>query len=66
MLKTFTIALFAIFMSVGFAQAHQHFIPRCSIGQPAATTCACGTTASHHRLLCVRGQWCHPSYGCTL
>jgi hypothetical protein len=38
MLKTFTIALFAIFMSVGFAQAHQRFIPRCSIGQPAATT----------------------------
>ena len=73
MLKTFAVALLAIAMSAGLAQASMihrnampaHVIPGCAMGQPAARTCACGTAANHHPLLCHRGQWCHPSQGCT-
>jgi hypothetical protein len=69
MLKTLAIALLAMAMSVGLAQAHwhkhKHMIPGCAIGQPTATTCACGTAANHRPLLCHKGQWCHPFMGCT-
>jgi hypothetical protein len=63
MLKTFTVALLATAMSVGFAQAkghmRKHTIPGCTVGQQAAATCACGTGASGSPLLCQKGQWCH-------
>jgi hypothetical protein len=78
MLKTLAMALLAIAMSVGFAQAHytghKHtHIPGCAMGQPAAATCACGMVpspwqsraANHRPLLCHPGQWCHPDRGCT-
>jgi hypothetical protein len=45
---------------------HRHMIPGCPMGQPAAATCACGTAANHHPLLCHKGQWCHPSQACTM
>ena len=70
MLKIISVALFAIVMSVGFAQAHytghrhKHVIPGCALGTPAAATCACGTAANHRPLLCHQGQWCHPSQAC--
>jgi hypothetical protein len=70
MLKTFAVALLAIAMSAGLAQAkgmgHMHKIPGCALGQPAAATCACGMTAKHRPLLCHKGKWCHPSQACTL
>ncbi len=73
MLKTFSVALLAIAMSVGLAQASMvhrnmaraHVIPGCAMGQPAHATCACGTAANHHPLICHKGQWCHPSWRCT-
>ena len=45
---------------------YRHVIPGCGLGQPAAATCACGTAANHHPLLCHKGQWCHPSQACTM
>jgi hypothetical protein len=76
MLKTFTVALLAVCLSAGFAQAHymghmhrhmghMHMIPGCGLGQPAAATCACGTAANHRPLLCHQGQWCHTNQACT-
>lgn len=61
MLKTFAVALLAIGMSIGLAQAkgHKHSIPGCTVGQQAAATCACGTEANGKPLLCQKGQWCH-------
>jgi hypothetical protein len=67
MLKTFGLALLAIAMSVGLAQAaatfslgmHKHTISGCTVGQQAAAACACGTAASGKPLLCQKGQWCH-------
>jgi hypothetical protein len=63
MLKTFAVALLAIAMSVGLAEAkgrmHKHVIPGCAVGQQAAATCACGTAANGKPLLCQKGQWCH-------
>jgi hypothetical protein len=61
MLKTFVVALLAIAMSVGLAQAkgHKHTIAGCAVGQQAAGTCACGTAANGRPLLCQKGQWCH-------
>ena len=63
MLKSFAVALFAIAMSVGFAQAkgHKHMIPSCAEGKQATATCACGTAANGHPTLCQKGQWCHSS-----
>jgi hypothetical protein len=73
MLKTFAVALLAIALPVGLAQAHgmghhmhRHMIAGCAMGQPAAATCACGTAANHRPLLCHKGQWCHPSQACTM
>ena len=37
----------------------RHIIPGCTVGLPAAATCACGTGASGGPLLCQTGQWCH-------
>ena len=76
MLKTFSIVLLTLAMSVGFADAkvsHRHTIPGCAVGQPATAKCACGMLPSpaqsravnHRPLLCHPGQWCHPSQGCT-
>ena len=76
MLKTFSVVLLTLAMSVGFADArvsHRHTIPGCAVGQPAAAKCACGMlpspaqsrAVSHRPLLCHPGQWCHPERGCT-
>ncbi len=62
MLKTFAVALLAIAMSVGLAQAkaRMHKVPGCAEGKQATATCACGTVASGAKpLLCQKGQWCH-------
>ena len=64
MLKTYSVVLLALAMSIGVAQA-RHVIPACAVGQPAAAKCACGTAANHHPLICHPGQWCHPYRGCT-
>jgi hypothetical protein len=76
MLKTCSVVLLALAMSVGLADArvsHRHMIPGCAVGQPAAAKCACGMlpspaqsrAANHRPLLCHPGQWCHPDRGCT-
>jgi hypothetical protein len=67
--KTFALALLAISLSAGSAQAaasfslgmarHKHAIPGCIMGQQAVATCACGTAADGKPLLCQKGQWCH-------
>jgi len=61
MLRAFAVALLAIAMSIGWAQAkgHKHTIPGCPVWQQAAATCACGTAANGKPLLCQKGQWCH-------
>jgi hypothetical protein len=61
MLKTFAVALLAIAMSVGWAQAkgYKHTIPGCPVWPQAAATCVCGTAADGGPLLCQKGQWCH-------
>jgi hypothetical protein len=72
MLKTYSIVLLALAMSIGVAQA-RHVIRGCAVGQPAAAKCACGMlpspaqsrAANHRPLLCHPGQWCHPDRGCT-
>jgi hypothetical protein len=71
MLKTLVVALLATAMSISLAQAmgmrhmHRHVIPGCATGQAAAATCACGTAAKGHPMLCRQGQWCHPNEACT-
>jgi len=50
MLKTFSVAILAIAMSVGVAQAKGHMhkqmmMSACIDGQQASATCACGTAA---------------------
>jgi hypothetical protein len=56
MLKTCAIALLAIAMSVGLAQAKGHKAPPgCQTEMLAAATCACGPA----KALCHKGQWCH-------
>jgi hypothetical protein len=68
MLKTFAVALVALAISVGWAQAqmmhHKHMIPGCTPGAAATARCACGT-ASGKPLVCHPGQWCHPGQACT-
>jgi len=61
MLKTFAVALFAMVMSVGLAQAkgHKHAVPACSEGKQATATCACGEARGGGLALCQKGQWCH-------
>ena len=61
MLKTCSVALLAIAMSVGVAQARRlHVIPACAVGQPTAWTCNC--SSGKPPVLCHRGQWCRPSH----
>jgi hypothetical protein len=73
-MKTFSVALLAIALSVEFAQAkhmrhvHKHTkatrhvqtnaIPMCAEGQQVTATCACGTEASGRPFMCEKGQWC--------
>jgi hypothetical protein len=45
MLKTYSVVLLALAMSIGVAQA-RHVIPGCAVGQPAAAKCACGLLPS--------------------
>ena len=60
MLRTFAVALLAIAMSVGLAQAkvHKH-MPGCIMGQPATAPCLCGVSFTRQPVLCQKGQWCH-------
>jgi hypothetical protein len=60
MLKTFTVAMLAIGMSVGLAEAKGHMakpkaMPSCQTEQQAKATCACGPA----KTACQKGQWCH-------
>jgi hypothetical protein len=67
MLRTLSVVVLALTMSVGLAEArfrhHHQVVPPCTPG-PAAAMCACGT-ASGHRLFCHPGQWCHTDQACT-
>ena len=76
MLRTLSVVVLALTMSVGLAEArrhHHHVVPPCTPGAPAAAKCVCGMlpspaqsrAVSHRPLLCHPGQWCHPSQGCT-
>ena len=60
MLKPLAVALFAMAMSVGLAQAkgHKQRTPMCAEGQQATATCFCGVTVGGHPVLCQKGQWC--------
>jgi hypothetical protein len=67
MLKTCSVTLLALAMSIGVAQARHarghrlmHVIPACAVGQPTAWTCNC--SAGHPPVLCHPGQWCHPNH----
>src|SRR5215831_431626 len=57
MLRTFAVALLAIAMSVGLAQAkvHKH-MPGCIMGQPATATCLCGVSFTRQPVLCQKGN----------
>ena len=61
MLKTCSVALLAIAMSIGVAQARHvqgyrlHVIPACAVGQPTAWKCNCGSAAAP---LMVEGPEC--------
>ena len=59
MLKAFSVALFAIAMSVGLAQAkrhmHKQMVPTCAEGQQATASCVCGPAKTP----CPKGHWCH-------
>ena len=61
MLKTFSVALFAMVMSIGLAQAkgNKHAAPACVEGKQATATCACGEARGGGLVLCQKGQWCH-------
>ena len=58
MLRTFAVALLAIGMSVGLAEAKAR-TPRCAEGQQATATCFCGVAIGGQPVLCQKGQWCH-------
>ena len=65
MQKTLTVALLALALSVGWAQARtKHVIPGCTQGAAAIKKCTCGS-ASGKPLICQPGQWCHPNQACT-
>jgi len=62
MLKTLTMALFAIGMSVGVANAthgHKRMMAACPGFQQATARCLCGTGAGAAPTICEKGQWCH-------
>jgi hypothetical protein len=71
MLKTCFVALLAIAMSVGVAQAryvhgyhhvhgYYHVIPACAAGRPTAYVCNC--SSGKPAVLCHPGEWCRPSH----
>jgi hypothetical protein len=65
MSKKFAVAVLAIAMSAGFAQAkmatHLHMrLGACADGQVSAT-CVCGSGKAH--AVCKKGQWCHSYNG---
>jgi hypothetical protein len=62
MLKTCSVALLVIAMSIGVAQARHrlHVIPACAAGRPTAYVCNC--SSGHPPVLCHPGQWCRPSH----
>jgi hypothetical protein len=62
MLKTFAVALLAIAMSAGLAQAkgHRHMakpkaLASCQTELQTKATCACGPAKTS----CQKGMWCH-------
>jgi hypothetical protein len=62
MLKTLTVALFAVGMSVGVANAthaHKPMMAGCAEGQQATARCLCGTGAGAARTICNKGESCH-------
>jgi hypothetical protein len=62
MLKTFAVAIFAIGMSIGAANAthaHEPMMASCAEGQQATARCLCGTGAGAAKSICEKGQWCH-------
>jgi hypothetical protein len=59
MLRTFGVALFAVAMSVGLAQAKGQRTPMCAEGKQATATCLCGVGSTRQAVLCQKGQWCH-------
>jgi hypothetical protein len=65
MSKKFAIAVLAIAMSVGFAQAKMAMhkpmhLGACADGQVGAK-CVCGSGKTH--AICKKGQWCHSYNG---
>jgi hypothetical protein len=68
MLERFALAaLVAIAMSIELAQARnmRSDVPPCTMGNPVAATCDCGTADNGRPVLCHAGQWCHPNRACT-
>jgi hypothetical protein len=62
MFRTLTVALFAVAMSVGVANAthaHKPMMKGCAEGQQASGRCLCGSGAGAARVICEKGQWCH-------
>ena len=64
MLRTCTLALFAIVMSVGLAQAKVHMqkpsaLSPCEAERQVAATCLCGPG----KVVCQKGMFCHPFMG---
>jgi len=58
MLKTYAVALLAITMSVGLAEAKEHklkTLPYCQNEQQTKETCACGPA----KTVCPKGMWGH-------
>jgi hypothetical protein len=66
MSKKFAIAVLALAMSAGFAQAkmmkpmHHMHLGACADGQVSAS-CMCGSGKTH--AVCKKGQWCHSYNG---
>lgn len=60
MLKTFAMALLAVAMSVGVADA-KRMVANCADGQQASKTCLCGAAGAGKPTMCKKGQWCHAS-----
>ena len=68
MLKTLTVALFAVGMSVGVANAthaHKPMMAGCAEGQQATATCLCGTGAGARPINLRQGAMV-PLYGARL
>jgi hypothetical protein len=70
-MKTCFVALLAIAMSIGVAEAryahhgylhhgYLHVIPACAAGRPTAYVCNC--SSGKPAVLCHPGEWCRPSH----